>query len=118
MAAGSPKLSSLRASCVTARLGTRRLALPTVSSTVNFRRLPLAFPSQFQMSNWPASKARRALAALERIGWRVKRQRGSHLLLTRAGWPDYEFAFHDQQEIGPRMLARIGKRTGLGPEDL
>src|ERR1039458_299323 len=69
------------------------------------------------MSNWPASKARRALAALERIGWRVKRQRGSHLLLTRAGWPDYEFAFHDQQEIGPRMLARIGKRTGFGPED-
>ena len=37
------------------------------------------------MSNWPASKARRVLAALERIGWRVKRQRGSHRLLTRPG---------------------------------
>jgi len=35
------------------------------------------------------------LAALERIGWRVKRQRGSHKLLAREGWPDYEFAFHD-----------------------
>jgi len=25
-------------------------------------------------------------------------------------WPDYEFAFHDQEEIGPRMMARIAKR--------
>jgi len=63
------------------------------------------------MSNWPASKARRVLAALERIGWRVKRQRGSHRLLTRPDWPDYEFAFHDQDEIGPRMLARVAKRS-------
>jgi predicted RNA binding protein YcfA (HicA-like mRNA interferase family) len=26
--------------------------------------------------------------------------------------------FHDREEIGPRMLARIGKQTGLRPEDL
>jgi len=31
---------------------------------------------------------------------------------------DYVFAFHDGEEIGPRMLARIGKKTGLKPEDL
>jgi predicted RNA binding protein YcfA (HicA-like mRNA interferase family) len=70
------------------------------------------------MSNWPASKSGRVLAALERIGWRVQRQRGSHRLLTREGWPDYGFAFHDRDEIGPRMLARIAKGTGLRPEDL
>jgi hypothetical protein len=28
------------------------------------------------------------------------------------------FAFHDDEEIGPRMLARIAKRTGLRPDDL
>jgi predicted RNA binding protein YcfA (HicA-like mRNA interferase family) len=28
------------------------------------------------------------------------------------------FAFHDREEIGPRMLARIAKQTGLQPEDL
>jgi len=28
------------------------------------------------------------------------------------------FAFHDGVEIGPRMLARIAKYTGLKPEDL
>lgn len=36
----------------------------------------------------------------------------------RAGWPDYVFAFHDQDEIGPRILARIGGATGLMPDDL
>jgi predicted RNA binding protein YcfA (HicA-like mRNA interferase family) len=58
------------------------------------------------------------LAALLRIGWRVKRQSGSHRILERAGWPDFVFAFHDRDEIGPRMLARIAKHTGLRPEDL
>lgn len=70
------------------------------------------------MSNWPASKAKRVLAALLRIGWSIKRTTGSHRVLTRVGWPDYVFAFHDQDEIGPRMLARIGRATGLTPDDL
>jgi predicted RNA binding protein YcfA (HicA-like mRNA interferase family) len=58
------------------------------------------------------------LRALHRIGWTIKRQSGSHRTLARSGWPDYVFAFHDREEIGPRMLARIGKRTGLRPDDL
>ena len=70
------------------------------------------------MSKWPASEARTGSRALGRLGWRVKRQRGSHRLLSRPGWPDYEFTFHDQDEIGPRMLARVANRTGLKPEDL
>jgi len=70
------------------------------------------------MSSWPSSKAQRVLAALYRIGWAIKRQSGSHRTLSRLGWPDYVFAFHDGEDIGPRMLARIAKRTGLKPEDL
>ncbi len=70
------------------------------------------------MSAWPATKAKRVLAALLRTGWRVKRASGSHRTLTKPGYPDYVFAFHDQEEIGPKMLARIGKRTGLAPEQL
>ncbi len=70
------------------------------------------------MSTWPATNARRVLAALLRIGWQIKRQSGSHRRLSRAGWPDYTFAFHDDDEIGPAMMARIGKKTGLKPEDL
>jgi predicted RNA binding protein YcfA (HicA-like mRNA interferase family) len=70
------------------------------------------------MSNWPAVKAGVVLRAMQRIGWSPKRQSGSHLVLSRPDWPDYVFAFHDGEEIGPRMLARIAKRTGLRPDDL
>lgn len=70
------------------------------------------------MSSWPSTKAKRVLSALERLGWSVKRQSGSHKTLARTGWPDVVFAFHDGEEIGPRMLARLAKHTGLKPEDL
>lgn len=70
------------------------------------------------MSDWPSAKARRVLAALLHIGWSLKRQSGSHRTLERQGWPDFVFAFHENEEIGPRMLARIAKNTGLKPEDL
>ncbi len=65
-----------------------------------------------------AKKARRVLAALLKIGWSIKRQTGSHKTLERAGYPDFVFAFHDGDEIGPKMLARIAKFTGLKPDDL
>lgn len=59
------------------------------------------------------------LAALLRIGWTVKRQSGtSHKVLSRPERPDFAFAFHDRDEIGPRMLSRIAKHTGLKPDDL
>jgi predicted RNA binding protein YcfA (HicA-like mRNA interferase family) len=70
------------------------------------------------MSQWPSAKARAVLAALFRVGWYQKRQSGSHRTLARDGWPDFVFAFHDGEEIGPRMLSRIAKHTGLTPEDL
>ncbi len=69
------------------------------------------------MTSWGAAKARRVFAALLRIGWTIKRQSGSRTL-ARASWPDFVFSFHDDEEIGPRMLARIAKHTGLTPNDL
>ena len=47
-----------------------------------------------------------------------KRQSGSHRVLEREGWPNVVFAFHDREEIGPTMLARIARRTGLTADDL
>ena len=70
------------------------------------------------MSQWPSTKARRVFAALIKLGWGVKRQTGSHRTLAREGWPDYVFAFHDGDELGPRMLARIAKHTGLQQQHL
>lgn len=70
------------------------------------------------MSQWPSAKSKRVLAALLRIGWVIKRQSGSHRTLARPGWPDFTYAFHDGEEIGPRMLVRIAKHTGLTPDHL
>jgi predicted RNA binding protein YcfA (HicA-like mRNA interferase family) len=70
------------------------------------------------VSNWPACKARRVLVALFKIGWQLKRQSGSHRTLSRDGWADTVFAFHDDEEIGPKMLSRIAKKPGLTPDDL
>lgn len=70
------------------------------------------------MSEWSGARARRVLAALLRIGWTIKRQTGSHRVLARPGWADVVFAFHDNEEIGPRMLARLARHTGLRPDDL
>jgi predicted RNA binding protein YcfA (HicA-like mRNA interferase family) len=65
------------------------------------------------MKKWPSSKARDVLAALAKIGWRVKRQTGSHKVLERPGLSDVVFAFHNGDEIGPRTLARIGKQNRI-----
>lgn len=70
------------------------------------------------MSQWSSVKAKRVLAALLCIGWQIKRQTGSHKTLARPGWADFVFAFHDGDEIGPKMLARIAKHTGLTPSDV
>jgi predicted RNA binding protein YcfA (HicA-like mRNA interferase family) len=55
------------------------------------------------MSRWPSTQASRVLSAVLRIGWQIKRTTGSHRVF---------------EEIGPRMLARLGKVTGLKPKDL
>jgi predicted RNA binding protein YcfA (HicA-like mRNA interferase family) len=71
------------------------------------------------MNDWPSTRARQVLTALLRIGWEIKRESGtSHKVLGRSGFPNYVFAFHDREEIGPKMLARISRHTGLKPEDL
>jgi predicted RNA binding protein YcfA (HicA-like mRNA interferase family) len=72
------------------------------------------------MSQWPSSKAKRVYQALLRIGWVPKAQKSgtSHVKLQRTGYPDYTWAWHDSQELGPVALRRIAKHTGLTPRDL
>lgn len=63
--------------------------------------------------------ARSILAALLCIGWMHQREAGdSYRVLERVGWLDYVYAFHDGDEIGPRMLVRIARHTGLIPDNL
>jgi len=70
------------------------------------------------MTQWPAVKAKKLLGSLESIGWTVVRQRGSHRIMSKSGYPNYTFAFHDKEEIGPKMMSRIAKYTGLTTNDL
>jgi predicted RNA binding protein YcfA (HicA-like mRNA interferase family) len=67
---------------------------------------------------WRAVKASHLLKSLLNLGWFIKRQKGSHRILARIGYSDFIFAFHDREEIGPKMLARISKHTDLSPDDL
>lgn len=67
------------------------------------------------MSAWPSAKARRVFAALKRIGWRHDHTIGSHKIMKKDGWADYPFSFHDSEELGPAMLARISKRLAFNP---
>ena len=69
------------------------------------------------MSRFGAAKATRVLA-LRRIGWSIKRETGSHKILERQDWADTVFAFHHGEEIGPVMLSKIARVTGLALEDL
>jgi predicted RNA binding protein YcfA (HicA-like mRNA interferase family) len=70
-------------------------------------------------TNWPSVKAKQVLAALLRIGWRIKRQSGSsHRILERTGWPDILFAYHDRVTLGPAAMKVLARKTGLRREDL
>ena len=84
----------------------------------NKGELFLLSPTYSRLMEWRAVKAKKVLSGLLSVGWSIKRQRGSHKILAKAGYPDFTFAFHDREEIGPRMLARIAKHTGLVPDDL
>jgi predicted RNA binding protein YcfA (HicA-like mRNA interferase family) len=70
------------------------------------------------MNRWPATKAKRILAALLRQGWNIKRTEGSHRILGKPGEEDYTFSFHDSQELDRAALSRIARETKLRPEDL
>jgi len=71
------------------------------------------------MSQWGSCKAGDLHRALLRIGWSLKREaKGSHRIFKREGYPDFVFSFHEGEEVGPRMLSRVAKHTGLTPGDL
>jgi predicted RNA binding protein YcfA (HicA-like mRNA interferase family) len=71
------------------------------------------------VSYWPSTKAKKVLSALARIGWipTPKKKGSSHIHLVHPTKGEYTWAFHDSEEIGPKMLSKIAKQTGLTRED-
>lgn len=69
------------------------------------------------MGHLPSLKARELLRILFRCGYVIKVKRGgSHRLLIHSDGRTLLFAFHDGEEIGPRMLAKVLKDARISPE--
>jgi predicted RNA binding protein YcfA (HicA-like mRNA interferase family) len=74
------------------------------------------------VSKWSSTKARVVFRALLKLGWQPVAapagHKGSHIKLKHSSGAIFIWSFHDSVEIGPKMLARIAKGTGLKPTDL
>jgi predicted RNA binding protein YcfA (HicA-like mRNA interferase family) len=74
------------------------------------------------VSHWPSSRGKKVLRALKKIGWEEDpndKKGSSHCQLSHPNYEyEYTWSFQESDEIGPKMLARIAKLTGLKPSDL
>lgn len=56
-----------------------------------------------------------AVRKFERAGWTVARQRGSHVMLVRAGY-EYTLSIPQHDELGPGLLRKLIRQAGLTVE--
>ena len=61
------------------------------------------------MPPFPSMKAKRLLAVLMRepLNYRIVRRTGSHRTLKAPGRPRVTFAFHDREELRPRVVRDV-----------
>ena len=66
------------------------------------------------MSEWSSTRARRVLAGLLRMRWTINRNPVSPYTFP-SGWPDFVFAFHDNEELGLGCLPELqnGRASAL-----
>lgn len=69
------------------------------------------------MTKLPVVSGRKLIRALERVGFSVDRQRGSHVILFRAD-PPTVVCVPDHRELDRGTLRAILRQVGLSPEDL
>ena len=60
----------------------------------------------------PPVSGREAVRAFERDGWRLVRQRGSHLILEKPG-AYYHLSIPNHREVSRKVLFRELKKAGL-----
>jgi len=68
------------------------------------------------MPKLPRASGRETVQALERAGWEVARQRGSHVILTRPG-SIYTLSVPLHRELGPGLLRSLLRKAGLSVEE-
>lgn len=68
------------------------------------------------MTKLPAISGRACVKALERVGFTVKRQHGSHIILRRNN-PFAQVVVPDHKELDRGTLRTVLKHAGLSVED-
>lgn len=68
------------------------------------------------MARLPAVSGRQAVAAFERAGFEVRRQRGSHIVMARARMP-VTLSIPDHRQVKPGTLRALIRKAGLTVEE-
>jgi predicted RNA binding protein YcfA (HicA-like mRNA interferase family) len=56
-----------------------------------------------------------AVRKLQRAGWTVARQRGSHVMMVKPGY-EYTLSIPQHDELGPGLLRKLIRQAGLSVE--
>jgi predicted RNA binding protein YcfA (HicA-like mRNA interferase family) len=64
----------------------------------------------------PEVSGRQAVAAFERAGFTISRQRGSHIIMTRPGHPA-TLSIPDHRRLKPGTLRALIRKAGLSVEE-
>ena len=57
-----------------------------------------------------------AVQKLNRAGWTVARQRGSHVMMVKPGY-EYTLSVPQHDELGPGLLRKLIRQAGLTVEE-
>ena len=68
------------------------------------------------MARLPAVSGRQAVAAFQRAGFEVRRQRGSHVIMAKAGVPQ-TLSVPDHSELKPGTLRALIRKAGVTVEE-
>ena len=68
------------------------------------------------MPRLPHVSGRQAVAAFEGAGFQVKRQRGSHIIMAKAGFPE-TLSVPDHTAVKPGTLRALIRKAGLGVDE-
>ena len=68
------------------------------------------------MPGLPRISARQAVSAFQRAGFQVRRQRGSHIIMTKPGFPE-TLSVADHRELRTGTLRVLIRKAGLTPEE-
>lgn len=64
------------------------------------------------MPRLPDISGRQAVAAFQKAGFEVRRQRGSHIVMTKPGFPA-TLSVPDHRELKPGTLRALVRKAGL-----